>query len=138
MDLVVAEPRQRRGADFALPHVPLRLLRQPHVLTQQRMHRNSAGTMCSFVPATRADEQVDPMVGVVPGGGGDRGVRFGGVLGARWAGGVGGVEVGVEGEGVVGVALQGSDAVVVVPARVSVMAWVSSGWGLISMKVAWC
>ncbi len=50
-------------------------------------------------------------------------------------GGVGGVEVGVEDEGVVGVALQGADAVVVGAARVSVMAWVSNGCGLISMKV---
>ena len=44
---------------------------------------------------------------------GRRRMGFGRVREAWWVGGVGGVEVGVEGEGVVGVALQGSDAVVV-------------------------
>ena len=77
------------------------------------------------------------MVGVVPGGGGDGGVRFGWVRGLRGPGGVGGVEVAVKCEGVVGVALQGATLWWWMPARVSVMAWVSSGWGLISMKVWW-
>ena len=40
VDLVVGEPRQCRGADFSLPRVALGLLRQPHMRTQQRMHRN--------------------------------------------------------------------------------------------------
>ena len=41
------------------------------------------------------------------------GCGSGGCRCLRWVGGVGGVEVGVEGDGVVGVALQGPDAVVV-------------------------
>ena len=48
---------------------------------------------------------------VVPGGGGQGGVRLGRVDGVRWVRGVGAVEVGVEGEGVVRVALQGTQAV---------------------------
>ncbi len=54
----------------------------------------------------------DPVVGVVPGGGGDGRVRFGRMVGVGRLGGVGGVEVGVEGDGVVGVALQRAQAVV--------------------------
>ena len=41
------------------------------------------------------------MAGVLPGGGRQDGVRFGRVRGLWWVGGVRGVEVGVEGEGVV-------------------------------------
>ena len=55
----------------------------------------------------------DPVMGVLPRGGGQHGVRFGGVGGLGWVGGVGGVEVGVEGQGVVSVALQSADAQVV-------------------------
>ena len=62
---------------------------------------------------------------------------FGSVVGAGWVGGMGGVQLGVEGVGVVGLAEQGSRLWWWVLARVSVMAWVSSGWGLISMKVLW-
>ena len=43
--LVVAQPRLRRGADVALPNVALRLLLQPHVRAQQRMHRNGASAV---------------------------------------------------------------------------------------------
>ena len=54
----------------------------------------------------------DPVPGVVPRRGGQHRMRFGRMLGVRRVGGVGGVEVGVEAQRVVGVALQGSDAVV--------------------------
>jgi len=64
---------------------------------------------------------------------------FGRVRGVWWVAGVDGIEVGAEGDGVVGVALQVPMLVYLVPCwalcSVSVMAWVSSGWALISMKV---
>ena len=71
---------------------------------------------------------------------GSAGCGSGGCGADRRPGGVGGVEVGVERDGVVGVALQRAEAVVVLlpvsgSSRVSAMAWVSSGCGLISMKV---
>ncbi len=53
-----------------------------------------------------------PVVGVVPGRGRYERMRLGGVIGLGRLDSVSGVEVGVEGEGVVGVALQGPDAVV--------------------------
>ena len=64
----------------------------------------------------------DPMVGVVPGWWAGR-RWLGRVLGVRRMDGVGGVEVGVESQRVVGVALQRADAVVMnASARVSLMA----------------
>ncbi|COX49828.1 Uncharacterised protein [Mycobacterium tuberculosis] len=52
----------------------------------------------------------DPVVGVLPGCGGDGGVRLGRVTGMRWVGDVGGVEVGAEGDRVIGITLQGANA----------------------------
>ena len=52
------------------------------------------------------------MAAVVPGGGGNKRMGFGRMLGVRRVDGVGGVEVGVKRQRVVGVALQGADAVV--------------------------
>ena len=43
--LVIAQPGQCRGADLGLPHVALRLLGQPHMRAQQRMHSNRAATL---------------------------------------------------------------------------------------------
>ena len=80
-----------------------------------------ATAMCSpsRVPGLGADPaactrilDADPVVGVVPRGGGQEWMGFGRMLGVRRVDGVGGVEVGVEGQRVVGVALQGPDAVV--------------------------
>ena len=80
-----------------------------------------ATAMCSpsRVPGLGADPaactrflMADPVLGVVPGGGGQDRMWFGWVLGVRRVDGVGGVEVGVESQRVVGVALQGADAVV--------------------------
>ena len=86
--------------------------------TQQRMDRNSEGAIRPGL-LTVAGQQMwtvlwgaDPVVGVVPRGGGDGWVRFGRVRRPRGARGVGGIEVRVEGEGFVDLALQGSDAVV--------------------------
>ena len=45
VDLVVTEPRLRRGTDVGLPDVALRLLGQAHVLAQQRMDRHGRRTM---------------------------------------------------------------------------------------------
>ena len=41
--LVIAQPRQRGGADLALPGMPLRLLHEPYVRAQQGMYRNGTG-----------------------------------------------------------------------------------------------
>src|ERR1700754_122964 len=87
--------------------------------TQKRMDRNSEGAIRPGL-LTVADHQMwtmlwgaDPVVGVVPQGGRDGWVWFGRVRRVWGAGGVTPVEVGVERECVVGVALQGCDAVVV-------------------------
>ena len=39
--LVIGQPGQRRSADLGLPNVALGLLRQAHMLSHQRMHRNA-------------------------------------------------------------------------------------------------
>ena len=58
VDLVVGQPRQLPGADVGLPGVPLGLLRQPHVLAQQRVHRGRARTARLGVLAVGLDEEV--------------------------------------------------------------------------------
>ena len=93
--------------------------------TSRACHRCAGGVvataMCSpsRVPDLGADPAAvhplldgDPVLCVVPGGGGKERMWFGWVLGVWRVDGVGGVEVGVESQRVVGVALQGSDAVV--------------------------
>src|SRR4051794_9063757 len=64
-----------------------------------------SGRLCRLV-------DVDPVSCVVPGRGGNRRMGFGWVRHVRWVAAVGGVDVGVESERFVGIALQGSDAVV--------------------------
>ena len=59
---VVAQPRQRDGADIALPGVPFRLLKEPHMSAQQRMCGDAvitAGTRRRGVPG-------EPVVAVGP------------------------------------------------------------------------
>ena len=99
VDAVVTEPQKIR-TERAFPHPgAVRWVRDADPEQGVRCHRNGRGAG-------------DPVVAVVPGGGGYERMGLGRVLGVRRVGGVGGVEVGVEGQRVVGVALQGADAVV--------------------------
>ena len=87
VDLVVAEPRQCRGADVGLPGVPLGLLRQPDMRPEQRMDRDGESAICLGLLTVVGHQSwtmlwgTDPVVGVVPGGGGDGWVGFGRVRG---------------------------------------------------------
>jgi len=83
----------------------------------------------------------EPVVGVVPGGGGDLWVWFGRMRSLRRVGGAHPVEVGAEGDGVVAVALQRPNAGVLGSVLGAVQGFQDGlgeqGWALISMKVWW-
>ena len=99
VDAVITKPQKIR-TQRAFPHPgAVRWVRDTDPEQGVRRHRSGRGAG-------------DPMAAVVPGGGGQQRVRFGRVLGVRRVDGVGGVQVGVERQRVVGVALQRPDAVV--------------------------
>ena len=59
VDLVIGQPRVRRGADLGLPHVALGLLLQTDVRAQQRMHGRAAEGPCACAVALRRQDQLD-------------------------------------------------------------------------------
>ena len=100
IDAVITKPQKIR-TERALPHPgAVRRIRDADPEQGVRRHRSGRGAG-------------DPVAAVVPGGGGNLWMGLWRMVGSRRVDGVGGVEVGMERQRVVGVALQGGDAVVV-------------------------